>query len=290
MGRWHARWYEIWKTSLLRYSLIIVSATIPGCSARQSAPRTANPNRYIYVTDQSLPGQCYRDLGTIEFDEPFAQAAIDPDSSDMAKHLRALAVAKYPEDVDAIIGLHANDNAAGTSVKVTGEAVEIEDHTTVVCVLRGTPEVLDASAAAAAAGMTGTITAGLLNGATAAMNAGGGAALGVGASELLAHHEKSELQREQVTKQLVDQQQEIRELQSERARLKTCEDKEIPLPSCDFKQASQTRATIVTAPTEYQNLSLFELQKQAAEERDYISQLQQQIAGMQWEMNSPANR
>jgi hypothetical protein len=290
MGRSHARWYEIGKVSLLRCSLIIAGAAIAGCSAKQSAQRTPNPNRYIYVTAQNLPGQCYRDLGTLEFDEPFAEAAIDPDSSNAAKHIRALAVAKYPDDVDAIINLHPDDNDAGTTVRVSGEAVELEDHTTVECTLRGAPEILDASAAAAAVGIGGTVIGGLLGGSTAAMSAGGGSALAAGAGEILAHRADTEQQRQQVMKQLVDQRGEIRDLQSERARLKSCEDQEIPLSNCDFKQASQVKpaVTTVSAPTEYQELSLFELQKQAAEQHDYISQLKQQISGMEWEMiNQP---
>jgi hypothetical protein len=243
------------------------------------------------VTAETLPGQCYRDLGTIEFDEPFADATIDADGSNMSTHIRPLAATKYPDDVDAIINLRPEENDAGTIVRVSGEAVEIEGHTTIECALREAPGFLDSSASAAAAGIGGTVVGGLLSGSpTGAMNTGGASAVAAGAQELLAHHADNDLHRQQVMKQLVDQQREIRELQSERARLKTCEDEETPLSGCHLKQGSQTSDTVITGPTEYQDLSLFELQKQAAEQRDYITQLKHQISAMEWEMDDPTQR
>ena len=283
---------EIGTLCLIRFALMIVGIATTGCGVQESARRIPNPNRYIYVTAENLPGQCYRDLGPIEFDEPFAAATIDADGSNTAKHIRALAAAKYPGDVDAIINLHPEDNDAGTTVKVTGEAVEIENHTTVACALREAPPLLDSSAAAAAVGIGGTVAGGLLSGSpTGAMNTGGVSALAAGAGELMAHRANNELQRQQVMKQLVDQQREIRELQSERAHLKLCEDEERPLSDCDFKQRSNANAqSIVATPTDYQNLSLFELQKHAAEQRDYIAGLKQQISDMEWEMDNPTQR
>jgi hypothetical protein len=130
---------------LSRFALVMIGVVAPACATQHSPRQAPNPNRYIYVTAESLPGQCYRDLGTIQFDEPFANATIDADGSEMAKKIRALAVAKYPNDVDAIISLRSEQNEVGTTVTVAGEAAEIEDHTTVACTLRGMPGVLDAT-------------------------------------------------------------------------------------------------------------------------------------------------
>jgi hypothetical protein len=260
------------------------------CAAQNSPPRTANPNRYIYVTAETMPGQCYRDLGTLEFEESFADSTIDPDGSNMAKKLRALAFAKYPNDVDAVINLHPEDNEAGTTVRVTGEAVEIEDHTTVTCALRDAPAVLDSAAASAAGGIAGTVAGGLLSGSpTWAMGSGASGALAVGAHELAAHHANSELQRQQVLDQLADQLRQIRQLQSERASLATCQDEEVPLSSCELQQPSKTRQASANQAdySDYRDESQFELQKHVQEQQEYITQLKQQISDIKWGMDNP---
>jgi hypothetical protein len=267
----------------------MLGALVAGCSTQQSPPRTANPNRYIYVSSANLPGQCYRDLGTIAFDEPFAAATIDEGGSNMSAKMRTLAVAKYPNAVDAIINVHPEQNDAGTAVKVTGEAIEIEDHQTVICAIRDLPPVMDSSAAAANAGMMGTLAGGLITGSpTGAMNTGALGALAVGAGEILNREQANEQQREQVFSQLVEQQREIRELLAERARLNNCEEQEIPLSDCNTEVAPQTQdKAVVPTSADYQNLSLFQLQKESAQEQDYITQLKQQVSDMKWQMNNP---
>jgi len=52
--------------------------------------------------------------------EPFAAAATDPEHLQMADELRKAAVEKYPNRVDAIINVHADDHNIGSDVLVGG--------------------------------------------------------------------------------------------------------------------------------------------------------------------------
>jgi hypothetical protein len=266
--------------------LIAVVLFLTGCTAHQSTPRLSNPNRYIYVTSASLPGQCYRELGTIGFDEPFAAATIDEHGSATASRLRTLAVAKYPNNVDAIINVRPEQNDAGTAVTVTGDAVEIVDHPTVMCALRDLPPIIDSGAAAANAGIIGTIAGGLISGSpTAAMGAGTAGAAAIGTREVIAHQQSEAAQRAQLYRELLDQQREIRELLAERVRLNTCEEQELSSTNCEADSANESNdKTRVSTTTDYQDLPLFELQKQSAENQDYITKLKRQVADMKWQL------
>jgi hypothetical protein len=114
----------------------MIFAATAGCAAPPSAELARNPDRHIYVTsDPRLLGQCYRDLGTINFRQSFADAATDPDGSKMKAQMGALALARYPNDVDAVINLHTNQNEIGTALTVSGEAVAMEPRGTLACEL-----------------------------------------------------------------------------------------------------------------------------------------------------------
>jgi hypothetical protein len=185
--------------------------------------------------------------------------------------------------------VHPEQNDAGTTVKVTGEAVEVLNHPTVVCALRDLPPLIDSGAAAANVGIIGTMASGLLTGSpTGAMDAGTFGALGAGTKEFVDHQQNLELQREQLNRQLLDQQREIRDLLTERARLNNCEVQEMPLASCDADSVPQSEDNAVSTPADYQNLPLFELKKQAAEGEDYITNLKQQVSDMKWQMDHPS--
>ncbi len=94
--------------------------------------------------------------------EPFAAAAKDPEHLQMADELRQAAVAKYPNRVDAIINVHADDHDIGSDVLVSGEAVQLEPPGKVDCKLP------DTIAAALVNFATGTKSRGLRRGAPAA--------------------------------------------------------------------------------------------------------------------------
>jgi len=117
---------------------------------------------------------------------------------------------------------------------------------------------------------------------TKATNAGAFGALATGAYELAAHQANKALQRQQILNQLADQKREIRELQSERARLIACQDQEVPLSRCELRQSSPARHDSANQAdhSDYPDASQFELQKQAQEQQDYIAQMKQQVSDL----------
>src|SRR5262245_4662693 len=77
-----------------------------GCAGQSSAPAAPHAaraaNRYVYVTTQKLPGECYSDLGAVRIAQPYGEAAVDADNSAATREIRAAALGKYPADVDAV--------------------------------------------------------------------------------------------------------------------------------------------------------------------------------------------
>ncbi|HEY2523754.1 MAG TPA: hypothetical protein VGI29_01765 [Candidatus Binataceae bacterium] len=132
-------------------SIAIVAVLLSACAtakppeaapapAAQSASATAGhtSTEHIYVTEDSLDTACYRETGEISYVEPFALAATDPDHLQMADGLRQAAAEKYPNRVDAIINVHAEDHDVGSEVQVTGEAVQLEPTNKLGCKLPDT--------------------------------------------------------------------------------------------------------------------------------------------------------
>jgi hypothetical protein len=271
-----------------RQSLFGILMLATACASQAQAPRTANPNRYIYVTGETLSEQCYRDLGPINVTEPFAQATVEAGDSTMADRLRALALQKYPNDADAVIGVNVNDNDAGTATTVSGEVVQVEDRTTAACVVRDMPPVVDGIAQSAAGGMLGTLAGGLVTGSPQTAATGGylGAAT-AGSIALIKNREQAQERTENTQDALAQQQQTIVSLQNERAQLNECKEEETPLAQCGSVQATATHAAPDTSDEPDWNSSQFDLEKQIEIQQDYIAKLQAQIGDLKHEMQNP---
>lgn len=149
MGRTGIVGYK--KTLAIAGVLFSACATTPSNTAHP--PETARapalqayavprPAEHIYVTEEDLESACYRSLGEVNYVEPFSAAAIDPDHTAAADALRKAAAEKYPNQVDAIIGMHANDRDVGSEVAVSGEAVQLEPANKIGCTL---PKAMAAS-------------------------------------------------------------------------------------------------------------------------------------------------
>lgn len=281
-----------------RFVLLAVAATAFGCAARSAPPaqaqqasqgaqavqqsqQTRSPERFIYVTAQGLPGACYHDLGGIDFTEPFGDAAIDPDNSNAADRLRALALQHYPNDADAVIGVRSQTNDVGTQVTVSGEAVELRKGTTVECAIRGVPGALDTAAPMMAGGILGTLAGGLAGGGpTAAMAGGAGGAAVVGGYEAVKKHRENAAEHRQLIAQLEAQRREISELQAERAALQQCVAQETPLAQCKPAPAHAPASPADAHATEAADWSAppYELQIQIQEQQIYIKKLSEEIA------------
>ena len=121
--------------------LLVAAITVCACaSARQpDVTRTQDvrsadhPTGHILITTETLDSECYRDLGEVEYAQPFYQAAIDPDHTELAQQLRGVAQEKYPNQVDAVIGMHASANEVGTAIVASGEAVQFEHQGELSC-------------------------------------------------------------------------------------------------------------------------------------------------------------
>ncbi|MGH8011973.1 MAG: hypothetical protein ACREQ4_05700 [Candidatus Binataceae bacterium] len=268
---------------------IIAGLLIAGCAARQapSVVKTRTPNRFIYVSAQGLPGECYRDLGTLKFNESFGDASVDQNGSAAANRLRSLALETYPNTVDAVIDVRSLQNDIGTTVTVTGEAVELQNHETTRCMLRKMPGIIDNTAAVAAGGMAGTLAGGLItNRVEGAMAGAGVGGTAVGSYELNKSRMQAQLQKNQIRNELAEQQRQILHLQAERAHLRQCQQQEMSLADCDAEQVSQSQTGLGTAADESINsrASAFELKKQIEEQTGYISQLQGQVSDLRRQM------
>lgn len=273
----------------VRQGLIALILLAAACSPQAGAQHAANPNRYIYVTSANLSEQCYRDLGPINLTEPFAQASVETSDATMANRLRALALRQYPNDADAVIGVHADDNDAGTAVTVNGEVVQVVDHTTVACALREMPPAADSAAKAAAGGIVGTLVGGLVGNSPQGAEGGGwlGAAA-AGSYSVMTHQQNVEQQDQDVRDALMQQRQTIASLQDERARLNECKQEETPLAQCDINStaASVKAAAPDTSDEPDWNASQFDLEKQVQMQQDYIAKLQDQIGDLKTQMRN----
>ncbi len=136
------------------------TAKPPEAAPAAAAQSASRPAGHIYVTEQSLDTACYQEVGEVNSVEPFAAAATDPEHLQMADELRKAAVEKYPNRVDAIINVHADDHNIGSDVLVSGEAVQLEPPSKLDCKLP------DTMAAALVNFATGTKSRGLRRGAT----------------------------------------------------------------------------------------------------------------------------
>jgi hypothetical protein len=267
-----------------RFSLLGIGLIAMSCA--QQAQHSNNPNRYIYVTTQSLDEQCYHDLGPVSVTEPYAQANMESADTTLANRLRTSALKQYPQDADAVINVHANDNEAGTDVTVEGEAVEVVDHTTVVCAIREAPPAVDTAADAAAGGMMGTLVAGLIS--ESPQGAEGGGWLGAAAAgsySAMTKRQKALDKDQDLHDALAQQKQQITALQDERARLNECKEEEIPLGQCTSDASSATAKPVADTSDEPDwNASQFDLEKQIQMQQDYIGKLQDQIGDIKTQM------
>jgi hypothetical protein len=270
----------------VRHSLIAIILVTAACSSQTEPPRADNPNRYIYVTAENLSEQCYRDLGPINLTEPFAQATVDEGDSTMANRLRALALQDYPRDADAVIGVHSDNNDAGTAVIVSGEVVEVEDHPTVACALRDMPPVVDGVAQTAAGGIAGTIVGGLASGTSQGAQGGGAfGAVSAGSYEAIKHQQNEEQQDWALHDTLAQQHQTIVSLQEERARLNECKEEEISLAQCGGMQpVSNHTATPDTSDEPDWNATQFDLERQSQMQQSYIQKLDSQVDDLKQQM------
>jgi hypothetical protein len=83
---------------------------------------------HVWVTTGEPPaGKPYNKLGELKYTEPFTPDAID--SAKMQDRLKAMALQKYPDTVDAVIKEDSEVSADGSTVTVSAEAIQYESST-----------------------------------------------------------------------------------------------------------------------------------------------------------------
>jgi hypothetical protein len=277
--------------SLLTALTVLSASLVFACASQSAHPpeQIARPsNRYIYVTQQGLPGECYTNLGPVKLTESYGEAAVDPDLSEAAKRLRAVARATYPGDVDAVINVNSQQNDIGTQVTVSGDAIRLENHTTMHCALRESKGVMDTAAMIGAGGIGGAVGGGLASGAGLAATAGLAGASAAGAKQALEQQAAAEQQQEEFRKTLGEQRREITRLLRERAQLRKCREQEIKLDDCLNLISHNQQPASVNSDDEGNrdatDATPFQMQKHLQEQQEYIKQLKSEIAQIRWQM------
>jgi hypothetical protein len=274
--------------------LFLATALIACACSAQRAPQAPStparaPDRFIYVSAGDVPSECYHDLDSVTFTEPYSDAAMDGDGVQMATKLRALAMEKYPDEADAVINVHTEQNDVGTLVTVTGEVVELHQGHTVECAMRKAPGVLDRTVAVAAGGMLGAVVGGVIPGAGTAGVMGGAAAgvATVGTYMAVKQHMETRHQQEQLKSQLATQQTEIAHLLAKRTSLQKCVADDVALANCkinDTIAAASDSSKPAGAPAYETEQSQFELQKQIQEQQGYIRKLRDEVFDLQQQL------
>ena len=268
--------------------------------AAQSASRPAG---HIYVTEQSLDTACYQEVGGVSYVEPFAAAATDPEHLQMADQLRKAAVEKYPNRVDAIINVHADDHDIGSDVLVSGEAVKIERPSKLDCKL---PDKITAALINFATGskpramFRGATTGSGYNGPAGTTNTAADAEGSVGMDPTRNIREnlrrtmestlpgQTQVSGESLADQAQLQQAEIKRLRKELDQMigQRCEAADLSAADCDSMRKSaefeQPHELVVVPNKEAgaQTPSVFEVRNLIQAQDELITKLRRQIADM----------
>lgn len=279
--------------------LVYILATIVcGCSSSESSasklsPLAAQHEGHIYVTSSDLDGACYQDLGPIVLKEPYTRFVVTSVDS-QAQRIRNAARKDYGSRVEAVIQVREHQNDVGTSVDITGEAVELRDHTTAACAIRGMPEVLDSASAAAAGGIVGTVIGGLSQSGGSVYGAEAGGAIGASAaagSEIAKRRQRQQAQEAFISDRLEQQRKEIANLYQQLTKLigQQCDNEELSEQECEQRITAVQQELPQTTTAQSSELSgspqsagpepvpQFGILNRMQEQQEIINQLQQRI-------------
>ncbi len=80
---------------------------------------------HIWVTTEGPPaGKPYTELGNLTYTEPFTPDAID--EAKISDRLKAMAFAKWPDTIDAIVNEDQTTSADGSQITVTAKAIKYD--------------------------------------------------------------------------------------------------------------------------------------------------------------------
>ncbi len=80
---------------------------------------------HVWVTTESPPpGKPYQVLGQLSYTVPFSPDAIE--ESTITDKLKQMAMAKWPDNIDAVVKVNQDVSNDGSEVTVTGEAIQYD--------------------------------------------------------------------------------------------------------------------------------------------------------------------
>jgi hypothetical protein len=119
-------------SKILTLLAIGLSLGISACGAMQAARQEQEQKQQVFehrvdmahiwvTTEAPATGKPYKELGDLTYTEPFTPDAID--EAKISDKLKAMAFAKWPESIDAIVDENQTTSSDGSQITVTAKAI-----------------------------------------------------------------------------------------------------------------------------------------------------------------------
>ena len=119
-------------SKILTLLAIGLSLGISACGAMQAARQEQEQKQQTFVhrvdmahiwvtTEAPGSGKPYKELGDLTYTEPFTPDAID--EAKISDKLKAMAFAKWPDTIDAIVDENQTTSSDGSQITVTAKAI-----------------------------------------------------------------------------------------------------------------------------------------------------------------------
>ena len=120
------------RSKILTWLAIGLALWISGCAAareqevqKQQVFEHRVDMAHIWVTTEApAAGKPYSELGQLTYTEPFTPDAID--EAKISDKLKAMAFAKWPDSIDAIVDENQTTSADGSQITVTAKAIKYD--------------------------------------------------------------------------------------------------------------------------------------------------------------------
>lgn len=120
------------RSKILTWLALGLALWISGCAAareqevqKQQVFEHRVDMAHIWVTTESPPpGKPYSELGEMTYTVPFTPDAID--EAKISDKLKAMAFAKWPDTIDAIVDENQISSADGSQITVTAKAIKYD--------------------------------------------------------------------------------------------------------------------------------------------------------------------
>ena len=119
-------------SKILTLFAIGLSLGISACGAMRAARQEQEQKQQVFehrvdmahiwvTTEAPATGKPYKELGDLTYTEPFTPDAID--EAKISDKLKAMAFAKWPESIDAIVDENQTTSSDGSQITVTAKAI-----------------------------------------------------------------------------------------------------------------------------------------------------------------------